>query len=492
VGKRRPTLSTSPLQRPDRRCDILVVGAGAAGLLAALASRGVLGEDGGDLPLRPDAPDVVLLNNESRIGLKILVSGGGRCNVTNAHVDERDYESDAPHLVRRLLRGFPPASIRNFFETRDCPLYEEALGKVFPRSDAAKDVLRVLLEAIERAGIPLLAPAEVVDLEPAESAMKVRLATGEAWTASEVILATGGKSLPKTGSRGLGLLLLAKLGHDLAPALPGLAPLLLEPTSPLRGLAGLTVPAVLTLAPASSSPAQLAGKNFKPIARAGGSLLVTHKGATGPAPFDVSGPCGRAISTGAVALRGDFWSLTRPDGAWGPYLHLPKAPGASLPWADVPRPPTQREFEQQAATQLAKRNRGLGHAFSSRIPRSLLQRLLQDADLDPSQPLKQLDAKARTRLWLAVTQTDLQLAACEGYAKAEVTHGGVRLQELSPATLESRRREHLFCCGEVVNVTGRLGGFNFQWAWSSGFAAGRGAARRSSRPRPSPKRFGEA
>lgn len=463
-------------ERSDRRCDILVVGAGAAGLLAALAARGVLGADGRSLPLRADAPDVVLLNNESRVGLKILVSGGGRCNLTNARTEERDYETDAPHLVRRLLRGFPPRSIRTFFESRGCALREEALGKVFPRSDAARDILRVLLDTVERAGIALLAPAEVVDLVPADGDMRVALADGAAWKARRVILATGGKSLPKTGSRGFGLELLNRLGHALIPALPGLTPLLLEPTSPLAGLAGLTVPAVLTLAPAGTSPAQLAGKHFKPIARAGGSLLVTHKGATGPAPFDVSGPCGRAASSGAVELRGDFWSLTRPDGPWGPYLELPKPPGASLPADDVPRPPTPDEFERQAQPLLAQRERGLGPAFAERIPRSLLNGLLRVADLDPARALKQLDGPARTRLWLALTQADLQLAGCEGYAKAEVTSGGVPLAELLPATLESRLCENLFCCGEVVNATGRLGGFNFQWAWSSGFAAGRGAA----------------
>lgn len=460
-----------------------MVGAGAAGLLAALAARGVLDADGRSRPLRADAPDVVVLNNETRLGLKILVSGGGRCNLTNARVDERDYESDAPHRVRRLLRGFPPESIRSFFEAHGCALREEALGKVFPCSDDAHDVLRVLLEAIARAGIPLIAPAEVVDLETAGDGMKAQLASGAPWMARRVILATGGKSLPKTGSRGLGLEILGRKGHALVPALPGLTPLLLEPTSPLRGLAGLTVPVVLTLAHAGSPPAQLAGRSYKPLARSGGSLLVTHKGATGPAPFDVSGPCGRAPLDGSVALRADFWSLAQPDGPWGPFLGLAKAPGASLPSRDVPRPPTREAFEAQARPLVAHRERGLGPALSQRIPRSLLQGLLHAADIDPTQPSKQLDLGAWTRLWLALTQADLKVAGCEGYGKAEVTCGGVRLGELVTATLESRLCEHLFCCGEVVHATGRLGGFNFQWAWSSGYAAGRGAAETLSRAR---------
>ena len=471
------SLPHSPDTRPGRHCDILVAGAGAAGILAALSARGVLGPDGSRLPRPHDAPDVVLLNNEARLGLKILVSGGARCNLTNAHVDERDYDTDAPHLVRRLLRGFPSASIRSFFETHGCADYEEDLGKVFPRSDDAGEILRTLLEEVVHSEIPLIAPVEVIDVEPLKSGLKVSLSDGSHWNAHQVILATGGKSLPKTGSRGFGLELLAKLGHDLAPALPALTPILLDRSGPLRDLAGLTVPAILSLVPRGTTSDQLPGKKFRPLARSAGSLLVTHRGATGPAPFDVSGHCGRALLDAPAVLSADFWSLTLPAGPWAPYRDSSKAPGASLRPGDVPRPPSLEAFEEQVEPLLANRERGLGHALSERIPRSLLLALLEESDLDPSHAIKRLDKPSRKRLWLALTQVDLQLTGCEGFDKAEVTAGGVRLDELIPSSLESRRLPHLFCCGEVVNVTGRLGGFNFQWAWSSGYAAGRGAAK---------------
>ncbi len=468
----------SPSQRPDRRCDILVVGAGAAGLLAALAARGALGADGRRRRPPRDAPDVVVLNNVARIGLKILVSGGGRCNVTNAFVDEHDYDTDAPHLVRRILRGFPPDSIRTFFESRGCPLYEEPLGKVFPRSNRARDVLDVLLEAVREASIPMIAPAVVSSVEPADGGLAVAVSDRRPWFARRVIIATGGKSLPKTGSRGFGFGLLARLGHGVLPTVPGLTSLVLKPTSPVRGLAGLTVPAVLTAARSGTAAEERVGKKFRPLARAAGSMLISHKGATGPAPFDVSGPCGRALEGGAtIELRADFWSLTCPEGAWGPYLALPKPPGASLASRDVPRPPSRVMFEAQIHSVLARRDRSVGNALAERLPRNLLHGLLRQAGIDPTLPVKQLDGGMRRGLWLALTQTDLHLDSCEGYAKAEVTSGGVSLRELFPATLESRIREHIFCCGEVIDATGRLGGFNFQWAWSSGFAAGLGAAK---------------
>jgi len=444
--------------------------------MAALAARGAVGPSGEALPQRSDAPDVVLLNNERRLGLKILVSGGGRCNVTNAALDEKDYDTDAPHLVRRVLRGFSPSSVRAFFESRGCALYEEPLGKVFPRTDDARSVLAVLLREVERAGIPLIAPAEVVDLVREDADLQAHLSSGDVWRARRVVLASGGKSLPKTGSRGFGWSALERLGHRLAPALPGLTPLLLDSANPLGGLAGLTVPAILTLSPLDVSAEQLCGKRFRPLARAGGSLLATHRGATGPAPFDVSAACARAMTEEGASLTGDFWSLTEPDGPWEPYLDLAKPPGACLEPRVVPRPPSREVFEAQAARLLEDRDRALGTVLSNRMPRSLVDALLSARGLDASQPIKQLDPPQRKMLWLALTQADLRLRGVEGFAKAEVTAGGVPLGELHPATLESRKAPGLHCCGEIIHATGRLGGFNFQWAWSSGFAAGRGAA----------------
>ena len=468
------------LDRERRSCDVLVVGAGAAGLFAGLAARGALEPKGGVASIGPGAPDVVLLNNEARLGLKILVSGGGRCNLTNATVDEGDYLSDTPKVVRSLLRGFPSEAVRAFFQARGLKHYEEPLGKVFPATNKARDVLARLLDAVQESGIDLIAPAEVCQIRPPETAGGEWIATlsdGSAWRAKRLILATGGKSLPKTGSRGFGLQALNELGHTIERTVPALTPLLFEPGGPLDGLAGLTIPAVLTLAPASVSPEQLSGSKFKPLARAAGSLLVTHRGATGPAPFDVSGPCGSALAQGeAVRLRADFWSLGQPESAWAPFRGLDKSPGAALRPQDAPRPPTREAFEASAAPLLAGRERGIAQALSSRLPRSLLQSLCRAVGLDPTKKVKQLDTRERRDLFLILTQADLRLSGVEGYAKAEVTAGGVRLDELQRKTLESKRHPGLHCCGEVVNVTGRLGGFNFQWAWSSGYAAGRGAA----------------
>lgn len=471
------------LGRAERRCDVLVIGAGAAGMTAALAARGALDRDGAARPVGPGAPDVVLLNNEARLGLKILVSGGARCNVTNERVVEQDYVTDAPHLLRGLLRAFPSTSARAMFERAGVALYAEPMGKLFPRSDDARDVLGALLRAVDRAGISLVAPVEVVDLAPparpgaGEDARWTALTSdGSPWLARRVILATGGKSLPKTGSRGFGLEAAARLGLEVEPPLPALTPLLLEAGGPLEGLAGLTVPLVLTLAPRGAPPEQVEGARFRPLARAAGSVLVTHKGATGPAALDVSGPCGRSLLRGeAVTLEADAWTLPGAD-AWVPFKDLPKAPGASLAHDEAPRPTPREAFVHSVRALDPDGARSLVNALSLRVPRALVVALLAPHDVDATRPLRQIDAGAWSRVHRALVHADLRLRGTDGYAKAEVTTGGVLLGALERTTLEARARSGLFLCGEVVNVTGRLGGFNFQWAWSSGFAAGRGAA----------------
>lgn len=460
-------------------CDVLVVGAGAAGLMAALAARGVVGAGGEQVDLPAHAPHVVLVNNESRLGLKILAAGGGRCNVTNAQVEAVDFTTDKPRVVRNLLRGFSSDRVRAFFEARGCPLREEPLGKLFPVSNKARDILDVLLSAVRDAGIPLLAPAEVVELAPsANNGWRAIFADGQLCEAQRLILATGGKSLPKTGSRGAGYDMLASLGHTVVSPLPALTPLVLADSGPLHGLAGLTVPVVFSVVDRGVSPEQLAGAKYRPLARAAGSLLITHQGVSGPAALDVSGAWVRANSDGAdVVVRADFWSLARRESAWRPYRSLTKAPGACLPPANAPRPPSAEVFRQAVHGQRTDlRERSVARRLSERLPRALVAAVLNAAGCPPTALVKQLDGPRWRRVHEAMTQMDLQVAASAGFPKAEVTSGGLPLAELMASTLESKRASGLFCCGELVNATGRLGGFNFQWAWSSGYAAGRGAA----------------
>ncbi len=435
--------------------DVAVVGAGAAGLFAALAARGALRPDGTAGPVPADAPTVLLLDGQERPGRKILISGGGRCNVTNATVTADDFLTEDPRLVRNALRAFGPDEARRFFTEAGVPLRVEPLGKVFPDGGNAHDVLDALLAAVREAGVRTRFGTPVRRLAPDPS-------TG-GWqvddvAARRVVLATGGRSVPATGSTGFGLDLAARLGHDLVAPVPALAPL--HGRIGGAGLQGLTVPAVLAV----EGPVRT---------HAAGSLLFTHKGATGPAALDVSHAFERGRRADApTRVTADLWSLADPDGPFGDHLDDAKLPGCCL--ADPPRPAEPADVDAGLAADAdANPRTTVAGWLATRLPRRLAEHLAGDL---AEVPLGQLRREDRRALATRLARLDLGVDGTGGYAKAEVTAGGIRLAELDRTTLESRLAPGLHACGEVCDVTGRLGGFNFQWAWTSGFLAGRGAA----------------
>lgn len=436
-----------------------VVGAGAAGIFAALAARGALDAKGRFGAPEADAPRVVLLDSRPDPGRKILISGGGRCNVTNAVVTDRDFDTDAPATVRGLLAGFPPASVRAFFEGRGVRLVEEPLGKLFPESGAAKDVLAALFSALDEAGVERAFGSEVGAVER----------DGDGWRlgdlrAGRVVVATGGRSVPRTGSTGFGYGLAAALGHAVVEPVPALAALTGR-TPPVH--AGTTVPAILT----AEDP------DGRVLRRSAGSLLFTHKGVSGPAALDVSVAVARALAEGRpFRVRADLWTLSDPAGPFGPFLGLPKPPGACL--AEAPAPATIHAVDREILDAARARPAApLGEVLGERVPRRLVEALVPAART----PLARLSREDRKAAAGAVAALDLRIDGTEGFERAEVTAGGVPLRELNRRSLGSRRSPGLAFCGEVCHATGRLGGFNFQWAWSSGFAAGRETGRPESR-----------
>jgi predicted flavoprotein YhiN len=430
--------------------DVVVVGAGAAGLLAALAARGALSSRGAFAVPR-GGPRVLLLDGQAEPGRKILISGGGRCNVTNASVRERDFDTDAPAVVRTALREFPPSSIVAFLDGRGVPLFEEPLGKVFPRSGRARDVLEALQGAVREAGVACAFGREVADVRPAGDGGWTVEGPGFAVRAPRVIVATGGRSVPATGSRGFGYELARRLGHDLEPPVPALAALVgvVGPE-----FAGVTVPAILSVLEPSG----------RVRARAAGSLLFTHRGVSGPAALDVSGAVERAAARAeAVRVEADLWTLADPGGPFGPFL------GGKLPGACLPDAPRARGAEQvEAALSAGSGRERVGDVLLRRLPR----RVVLAGAGDPDLPLARLGREERRRIARAVGALDLRVRGTGGFARAEVTAGGVRLRELERRTFESSLAPGIHFCGEVCHATGRLGGFNFQWAWSSGFLAG--------------------
>ncbi len=409
---------------------IAVVGAGAAGLMAAIAAARAT----------PHVP-VVAFDGAPRLGAKILIAGGGRCNVTHHVVSERDFHGSTAPAIRRVLRAFDVEATRAFFEAEGVPLKREPTGKLFPVSDRARDVLQALLDAARRAGVHLRVPARVTDVRgDADEGFLVDVAgvpTGERFGA--VVLATGGRSVPKTGSDGSGHALAARLGLPLTPRIfPALVPLRLAEGHPLRALSGLATDVQLTVVSGT-------GRRLSTVT---GALLCTHQGLSGPAVLDVS----------------RLWQAARDEDPQAELL---------VHWlGDIAPEDLDSRLQQHGA-------RPVRRALAPPLPDRLADALCGLAGVDPDQSGATLTREARKRLVGACTALRLPVTGTRGFEVAEVTAGGVPLAALTPG-LEARTRPGLFLCGEVCDVDGRIGGFNFQWAWASGTVAGRAAARRVS------------
>jgi predicted Rossmann fold flavoprotein len=409
--------------------DVLIVGGGAAGLAAAIFARRA-------------APHlrVVVAEGARRPGAKILVSGGSRCNVTNRVVTERDFNGGSPAVIRRVLRALPVADTIRFFAESGVALHEEAHGKLFPVSNRARDVLDALLRALNASGAELVTGLRVLDVTCARHGFDVAT-TAATLRPRAVVLATGGLALPKSGSDGAGLGIAERLGHTVVPTTPALAPLLLDAGngSLHLELQGLTHDAELVLT--------VEGRVARRIA---GSLVWTHFGISGPAALDMS----------------RHWLRARLEGRPA-QLSLNLHPGRAFEAVDAAWRTLARTHPRQS----------LGAALGRELPGSLAAVLLERLGVDPVVPLALLPRDARRRLVHAVTGWSLPVTGSRGYTYAEATAGGVPLGEIDPATMASRRCRGLFLAGEILDVDGRLGGFNFQWAWASAKAAGEGLGR---------------
>jgi len=404
---------------------VVVVGAGAAGLMAAIfAARA-----------RPPG-GVVLLERTRDGGRKILVSGGGRCNVLpQALAPERFVTDSSLNTLRKMLLSWPLGEQLAFF-TREAgvPLtLESASAKYFPVSNRARDVRDALFALAAAAGVQTRFGVRLEGLAPegtgTERSWRLDLDGGPALSATAVILATGGLSLPGTGSDGHGLELLRALGHAVHPTYPALTPLL--GSSPAHAaLAGLSRTVTLR------APGR--GPGGRALASTGG-FLFTHRGYSGPVVLDLSHLAVRSRGSAAPQrLEAQWTELDAP--AWDEALRL----GAGT----------------------------LGGLLGRHLQERLAGTLLAEAGLASEQALARLARTDRRRLVELLTACPLPWTGDEGYAKAEVTGGGVALGDIDPRTLASRRHPGLFLCGELLDAFGPIGGHNFAWAWATGRAAG--------------------
>jgi len=405
--------------------DVVVVGAGAAGLMAAISCA-----------RHAPGARIVCLDGARAPGAKILISGGGRCNVTNRVVTEGDFWGGPRRVVRDVLRAFSADRTVEFFSELGITFHEEPDGKLFPTTNRARTVLDALLQEIARRRIDLRPGHRVSGVRRAGTGFEVDLPQRN-WLARSVVLATGGRSLPKSGSDGFGYEIARQLGHGHVATTPALVPLLFEDHR-LRALSGVAHPATVTVRGDGGPPVRL-----------GGALLWTHFGVSGPVVLNASRHWARAI---LEERRADVRVSVVPD-------------------------ETFEGLEQWVLDEAVRRPRAdVATALSSRLPASVAAAWVDRAGIRPGTTLAHLSREDRRALVRALLDAPLDVRDTRGYQYAEVTAGGVPLAEIDPRTMESRLCPHLFLVGEILDVDGRIGGFNFQWAWSSGWVAGKAVA----------------
>jgi len=414
----------------DDTHDVAVVGAGAAGLAASIFAAEAATKDG-------RARRIVLLDGAKTIGAKILVSGGGRCNVTHEVVSPIDFFGNR-HIIKNVLAAFSVEQTVTWFASLGVELKREETGKIFPVTDKARTILHALVNRCHTLGAHIRPDHRVIDIKKSPEAGFILQHSHGTLHAKKVILATGGRSIPKSGSDGFGYSLARRLGHHITATVPALVALTLDDRMFHKSLSGLSQEVELTT-----------GVKGRVLYRQTGSLLWTHFGISGPAVMDAS----------------RFWTLGHEQGepveVYGNFL-----PGQ-----------TQEQAKSWLMEQTANNpRRSLLKTWAQQIPERFAEALCSHIECDPKTAVAQLSRIDRDRLLVALTRFKFPVSQDRGWNHAEITAGGVPLEEINYQTMESRSVPGLYLIGEILDCDGRIGGFNFQWAWATGLLAGRAAA----------------
>jgi len=407
--------------------DVAIVGAGAAGLAAAIFA--------GEAGVPSGSRSIVILDGAKTIGAKILVSGGGRCNVTHEVVAPTDFFGNR-RIIKNVLAAFSVEATIEWFASMGVELKREETGKLFPVTDQSRTVLNALVERCRELGVAILPDHRVTKIArlPDLAAGFVIHHSHGALSASRVILATGGRSIPKSGSDGFGYELVQRLGHHVTPTVPALAPLVLDDCMFHKNLSGLSQEVELTTV--------VKGKTLD--ARTG-SLLWTHFGISGPVVMDAS----------------RFWCLAQERG------EPAEVYGSFLPGQN------QEQVRQWFMEQTREHpRRSLGKTLAQRLPQRFTDFIIQHTGCDSQTAIAQLPRKDRDHLLSLLTKFLFPIIQGRGWNYAEVTAGGVPLEEVNFRTMESKLVPGLYLVGEILDCDGRIGGFNFQWAWATGHLAG--------------------
>lgn len=403
VGCNFGVTMTSATRNQHAPYDVIVLGAGGAGLMCA----GVAGQRG---------RRVVVLDHANKPGKKILISGGGRCNFTNVDTRAASFLSDNPHFAKSALARYTPQAFVNLVESYGVAWHEKKLGQLFC-DDSAKDIVNLLLRECDKGGVAVRLATLISGITHSDGIFQVVTDSGTV-SAPALVVATGGPSIPKMGATGFAYQVANDFGLDVVTPRPALVPLTLgDDAADFKGLSGVAFDCVATVGKTS----------FRDAA------LFTHKGVSGPAILQIS----------------SYWH----QGTSITLNMVPAQPDEFLVSAKKARPKTR-----------------LQTALAGALPHRLAQVLAQH--IDAAEDLANISDKRLQEMTRVLQQWSFMPTGSEGFGKAEVTAGGVATAGLSSKTMEAKTVKGLYFIGEAVDVTGWLGGYNFQWAWASGVVAG--------------------
>ncbi len=403
--------------------DIAIVGGGASGMMAAITAS-------------KNKASVILIEKNPQLGRKVLATGNGRCNLTNKFADVSRYHGGNSQFIESVLKNFDQFTTMNFFENLGLILKEENLGRIFPRSDQASSVVDALIGEIENQNIDIVLGNQVRKIEKVGEAFKIVLQDSREIITHKLILTTGGKSAEHLGTSGDAYFWLTKMGHTIADLYPALSPIEIKETW-IKDVQGLKVEAnVKTIV------------NNEKIHEKYGDSLFTHFGLSGPAAMAQAGFIGPFLGKSDVKISLDLF----------PEMELKKLDEKII-----------SIISSNGAKQIKNVLAGL-------IPSNLAPIILSILKINPDKKAAEVSKVDRINISKILKNIELTISGVRPFKEAQVTHGGVNLDEVDVKTLESKIVPGLYFAGEILDVDGDSGGFNLQWAWSSGYLAGKSCA----------------
>jgi len=405
---------------------VIVIGGGAAGMLAAISAARL-------------GAHVTILEKNPRVGKKILATGNGRCNFTNVNAGYSCYSSENPGFVQKALSDFTASDAISFFEELGIQHKVEEMGKVFPMSDQASSILDVLLYELNRLGVNIICDSNVVDIIPENGSFILKTKDGNKYRGDSVVLAPGGKAMPSSGSDGYGYDLALKLGHTMTDTFPALVQLMLEGDyfKRIDGVKFIGTAEIID--------------NNRPVIKDRGDILFTNYGVSGPPVLQISRKAGELLKSGKQATL----KISILD-------TMSKEEVTDL-------------IDRRFKTDL---NKTLEFSFVGLINKRLIPVVLLQAGIsDLKRPVSGITSKERDRIAEILTDWRFNIRGTKSWPSAQVTAGGINTREIDENTMESFLIKGLYFAGEIMDVDGMCGGYNLQWAWSSGFIAGRSAAK---------------